>query len=213
MRSKLHFAWIKKHIEDTMYKTQEVRWFFPKPLAVDESILTSSGLSFRECEPRVDFYLAHVDANLGIKIRESKVEVKEQRGRQQRFMFDKSVTGYRQDWVKWSFTLKESDDVINTIYRGHSHWLRVEKAIISLKIYRQNGTTNVSSALEETPPGCQVDYTRVTIRNRHWFTLGLECFGDAPMLADRDWLHGIFGGMRLSAQSSMSYPEFLSRFY
>ena len=57
--------------------------------------------------------------------------------------------------------------------------------------------------------GCQLEYTRIDIEDKSWYTLGLEWFGRPWLELEPEILAGILGNSSLGSEQSKSYPQFL----
>ena len=64
--------------------------------------------------------------------------------------------------------------------------------------------------LDEYPSfGCQIEYTRLKIKDEVKFTFALEWFGEEELNFDLSLLSEILGKHELQTEDSMGYAEFL----
>ena len=57
--------------------------------------------------------------------------------------------------------------------------------------------------------GCQVEYTRILIDEKIWYTFGLEWFGEPWLELNPEVFMEILVGTRLQSQNTQSYPQFI----
>lgn len=198
-----------------MYKSKEIRWFSHLE---DEAMINwfeENGFSFENANARTDYYLPLRDQNdIGIKLREGNIEIKQLISRSEKEKLAKSVKGHFEHYIKWSFTSAEEDPLFQEIIEEEKyHWLAVRKERIGFKLKENKNGSIIRVKMDEYPDyGCQVEYTRLKIKDDLWYTLGLEWFGDKDLKFDFSLLKNIFGNDPLKAENSMGYAEFLNRF-
>jgi hypothetical protein len=215
-----------------MQSSYEMRWFCQAvPDAVAQWV-ESKGYHFAAGTPsRIDHYLPlPAKKQVGVKLREGNVEIKhliQSTGR--RSFIDGHVAGRIQHWQKWSFNLAEADALSKAIINDNQHdWLPVQKERLGWKYkFTKSGREQGEIDIREfTPEGCQVEFTRVVINNKIWYTFGLESFSEAgkekPHLrrgaklafdALEQWHkdHPTAPEVRLSYADNLSYPDFVER--
>jgi hypothetical protein len=217
-----------------MQSSFEIRWFF---LALPDAVsmwFESKGFHFSSSNPvRVDHYLPlPAKKAMGIKLREGNVEIKHLLKSTGRRGFENGrITGKIQHWVKWSFDLADADPLSHAIIRDNKHdWIAVQKERLGFKYKftksgREQGEIDI---LDMTPEGCLVEFTRLIINNKIYYTFGLESFSEAgkekqhlrrgaklafESLTHWNVTHGTtIPEVRLSLADNMSYPDFLERF-
>lgn len=198
-----------------MYKSKEIRWFSNSEDEAISKWFEENGFSFENANARTDYYLPLKDQDdTGIKLREGNIEIKQLISRSEKEKLVKSVKGYFENYIKWSFTSAEDDPLFREIIEEEKyHWLGVRKERIGFKLKEnQNGSIIRVKMDEYLEYGCQVEYTRLKIKNELWYTLGLEWFGDKELKFDFSLLNKIFGNQRLKGKNSMGYAKFLNRF-
>ena len=209
------------------YDTLEVRWFFDGSLAEAApeveawfSRVTPHGIegNRHSCSwPaawRRDRYLTLAGAeDMGVKLREGRLEFK---GRVDTFgaeRFADRVRGVTERWMKWSHSIgTRPDDAMSVVL--------VEKRRILRRLNLAGGTlVEIPSGPSTTDPAVDFELTRIRFAGSptetHW-SLAFEAF---PYDSG---LHGVFNRIvgdllaewpleALSAESSMSYPAWLSQ--
>jgi len=198
-----------------MYKSKEIRWF---SRTEDQSIsrwFEENGFTFENSDARTDYYLPLRNQNgIGIKLREGNIEIKQLISRSHKEKLAKSVKGYFEHYIKWSFTSAEEDPLFDEIIKEEKYsWLAVKKERIGFKLKENQNGSIIRVKMDEYPEfGCQVEYTRLKVKDELWYTLGLEWFGEKELKFDFSLLSKIFGDQQLEEENSMGYAAFLDRF-
>ena len=217
-----------------MQSSFEMRWFFQAMPDAVAMWFESKGFHFSSSHPtRVDHYLPlSAKKAMGIKLREGNVEIKHLIKSTGRRAFENGrISGKIQQWTKWSFNLAEGDELSNAIIRDNKYdWIAVQKERLGFKYKftksgREQGEIDIRDI---TPEGCQVEFTRLIINNKIYYTFGLESFSEAgkekqhlrrgTKLAFESLTHWnatsgtVIPEVRLGMGDNMSYPEFLERF-
>ncbi|PTX42869.1 hypothetical protein C8P64_1391 [Christiangramia gaetbulicola] len=198
-----------------MYNSKEIRWFYKTEPESIRNWFEENGYIFENTEARTDYYLPLKDKNdLSIKLRENNIEVKQRTGRSENADLTDSIQGYFEDYTKWSFSSAEDDSLFHEITEKEKFsWLPVKKERIGFKLKKDDHDKIVRVALEEFPPyGCQLEYTRVKVKDEIWYSFALEWFGDQELEFDLSILDEIIGEHKLEASDSMGYAEFLNKF-
>jgi hypothetical protein len=209
------------------YATLEVRWFFDGSLAEAAPEVESRFGADRTQESegnrralswpatwRKDLYLILPGAeDMGVKLREGRLEIK---GRVDTFgseRFADRVPGVTERWMKWSHAIgTRPDDAMSVVL--------VEKQRILRRVSLAGGTLVEIPSGQSTPdPAVDFELTRIRFAGSptetHW-SIAFEAFPCGPDL------HGVFKRTVddllgewplevLSAESSMSYPAWLSQ--
>lgn len=212
-----------------MLTSCEVRWFFPQPPVLLTDWFGRRGYSFQAdgAPLRCDFYLrpAPRRRDLGIKLREGSIEIKERTRNYGIRHFGDHTSGRMEQWRKWSFRLAATreggtEEVLHITrqYGDSGDWIPVwkERLLVLLEIQEERRVV-----LSDVPPfalkeGCGIELTRVQIPGEIWYTFGMEAFSAADrtrhnLLLTMDTLLAEMPDLHLSAQESKSYPAFLSR--
>ncbi len=178
----------------TPYRTHEVRWFWPGPIAGEVEAWFGRLGPAVEPESRTDRYLAPTSDALGVKLREGNVEAKRREG---------TVGGLAaggaeaeiEAWAKWSFDLVDApvpDD----------GWVVVKKT------RRQRVRQTAGAA-------CALELATLEVAGETWTSICLEAHGpdaDARRAAleagARAWLDRP-DAPALSPDAARSYPAWL----
>ncbi|MGA8855351.1 MAG: hypothetical protein WB492_14350 [Christiangramia sp.] len=198
-----------------MFKSKEIRWFSNTEDQGISKWFEENGYIFENSEPRTDYYLPLKDQeDLGIKLREGNIEIKQRMSRSEKEKLVKRVKGYFEHYIKWSFTSTEEDILIQEINEEEKYkWLAVRKERIGYKLKENQNGSIIRIKMDEYPDyGCQVEYTRLKIKDELWYTLALEWFGDKELQFDLSILNQMLDQNQLKAKNSMGYAEFLNRF-
>ncbi len=196
-----------------MFKSEEIRWFSQ---AKDEQVskwFNALGLFFASTVPRRDFYLPLSDKeDMGIKLREDKIEVKHRKNAPKLTKLTDDTEGYLENWVKWSFGVKEDDRLSRAIIEEKKYdWIEVYKERMGVKLIAgENGKINLLNIKELIPSGCQIEYTRILVKGQEWFTFGLEWFGDEYLELEPSLKSEVLGNTILKKEKSMGYGGFLN---
>jgi hypothetical protein len=200
-----------------MYPTMEMRWFWPDclPLVVHQWFdhQMPSPPSERE-----DWYLCLPDTvNLGIKVREGKLEIKKRLIDRGIVSINDRVEGQLEQWVKWGF---ESSSVID-FTRPSDTWLSVKKArqqqtyILTNtdQIERLEADTDISTTVTQ---GCNLERVELSVFDQSWVSIGFEAFGHEASVEQtlkRTISHLLKQAEfpSLTSENSCSYPKWLKQ--
>jgi hypothetical protein len=215
-----------------MYQTHEVRWFMEEPIESLVNWFDKKGHNWKNIIPRTDYYLPLTALKgMGIKLREGNIEIKKLiRQSKKRTFIPNVIEGKMQHWTKSSFDLSSMDKLSNEIIREKKYdWIEVKKERMgySYEFTATGRLTEEKSLEQEFPEGCQVEYTRITMHNTSFYTLGFEAFSNADRhkqnlaagtklmikdLIDYGALRGeSFPLFTLPNEKSMGYPDFLEK--
>ncbi len=165
-----------------MYPSYEARWFFSDPPEGLIAWFASRNMVFYgpKAAKRVDHYLL-IDGgtNIGIKLREGNIEAKHLvNSLGERQFPELDIKGTVEYWIKWSFTLDGADEQSQDIIKeGRPHWIDVAKERMAyIYHFREDGEMKEAPLNEQVPEGCQVELTRLLIKNQNYHTFGLEAF-------------------------------------
>ena len=214
-----------------MFRSGEIRWFFPGTGPDAETRLIHSGPLAEQQAERVDRYLLLPDcATVGVKFRDGNFEVKAQVTPPERVSYGPGIAGFRSTWVKWSRAAAN----LPVVYDPAS----ADEAWVFVRKRRTVGLLSLESAVPTEVPvggpwleaGCQVEQTGIDVlpyqgpgdapsgreweAAQGWYSVAFEAFG-APdrLLQNLDVAVGHVidrqPGLRLGAVDSMSYPEWL----
>ena len=194
--------------------TREVRWFDRGEIPPELQSWFDRLGEKQVQPPRVDLYLAGMDASVGIKLREGLLEIKprlEDFGIQ---MFLTGVAGRVGNWSKWSFSLADGD------WPGSeaAHWIPVEKVRQIFYFRFDHGEIALSKPGEIPESGGGLELTAVSLAGEErWWTLGFEVIGPQEEQGEilTRLVRHVFdrqSSPMLSVEKSLSYPEWLEEF-
>ncbi|MDQ3290568.1 MAG: hypothetical protein M3Q05_04690 [Bacteroidota bacterium] len=173
-----------------MVYSAEIRWFFKSltEVSVIENWFKAQQKYFSEQWDRTDIYLWQPDLEKhSVKIREGKVEVKVLSKDRGVVIIDPANSGISNNWVKYSFELKETDTENNALLKQFSQptdkpdksiWVRVDKERLLVKyaLHAPNDSLSLIPENEWPDEGCGVELTRIKINQQEYYTFGLEAF-------------------------------------
>lgn len=196
-----------------MFKSKEIRWFSQTENSSISKWFEENSYIFENTIPRKDFYLPLQEKeDIGIKLREGSIEIKHRTERSEKEKLLSRAEGYFEKYIKWSFTSAEEDSLYQEIVEEEKYdWVGVSKERLAFKLKKDpdEGIVRVK-ADEFIPSGCQIEYTRVKLKDEVWFTFGIEWFGDEELNFDLSLIDEILGETDLKAENSMGYAEFLN---
>ena len=195
-----------------MFSTKEIRWFFHTEVQSISNWFEENGYTFENTEARTDYYLTVIEKeDIGIKLRENNIEVKHRTKRSEKEKLTNQAEGYFEKYVKWSFSSAEDDSLTHEITKEEKYdWLPVRKERLGFKLKKDVHGNIIRVGLDEYPSfGCQIEYTRLKIKDEVKFTFALEWFGEEELNFDLSLLSEILGKHELQTEDSMGYAEFL----
>lgn len=208
-----------------MFHTVEVRWFGNGDLPgtvrswFNQCPGEASGL-----DQRTDTYLlTHVD-NIGIKIREGRLEIKFRTRRLGEQPFHPNLAGMIEHWTKVSFDDEMGFRSAGALGNFDTQWLDVKKARqVRHYTQRQSGdivpfntnTESYSPTQLDIDVGCSLEITEIQVSKGKWWSLGVEAFGpdkgrEEILIAATNFLGRTYYAPPLAFQDSFSYPSWLA---
>ncbi|MFQ5700556.1 MAG: hypothetical protein ACE5HU_01780 [Acidobacteriota bacterium] len=206
------------------WRTLELRWFVAGsiPPAVERWFVADERfdhpLTSPEREERIDCYLIPFGAHdLGVKLREGRLEIKRRIGSHRILRVNDVVRGVPEAWAKWMW--RHSGGCPTG--RGDWEWgefrAEVSKVRWRRRLHlRHDADPPIASDHPET--GFTVDLTQVVLERRPWWTLSFHVnsdFLDDPVATLREaasWTLERFpdgAGVSLRSENSFSYPVWL----
>jgi hypothetical protein len=212
-----------------MIQSCEVRWFLTSAPETATTWFERRGHHFSNDDQqpgRFDFYLISktMRNDLGIKLREGSVEIKERVADFGAHTFGNLAEGRVEAWRKWSFKLAHTreggtDEALHiTRQDGHSgDWMPVgkERLLVMLEIGEEGRVLLSDAPAFSLQEGCGVELTKVRLPDRVCYTFALEAFSQAgqeyPNLKRAmDSMTAEIPDLKLLLSESMGYPEFLN---
>lgn len=199
-----------------MGKSKEIRWFTRHENETITKWFARQGLSFSSVPARKDYYLVALkNDDVFPKLREDRIEIKHRIGASQIYHLTTHAMGYFEEFVKWSFRLHQNDELAASIKRSDAfagEWLEVRKARMGVKLTRDsNHTMKVHDIREIMDSGCQVEYTRITVKGQVWYSFNLEWFGNEFLELEPAFFDELLGSSVLRLEDSLGYGAFLHR--
>lgn len=214
-----------------MFRSGEIRWFFPGSLPAGPVYDLVSGKQSEEQPERVDRYLVLPGCTTtGVKFREGRFEIKAQTSAPEPVDYGNKVGGRRGTWVKWSCACGDLFDHC-AAPQDDDAWAFVRKRR-TVRLVSLEGKSPVDTAVggPSLRAGCLVERTAIEAvicdgtggvpagpdweRARTFHSVAFEAFGEEGQLLgnlDRAVRYVVDAqpGLRLSATDSKSYPEWL----
>lgn len=193
-----------------MFKTTELRWFSDKPQFGPIDWFRTHGLSFESIKPRTDSYLPLKLNSMNVKLREGNLEIKHRIGHPFTTQLAPNVSGIREEWVKWSFSV-ENDRLASDILDTNKYqWVDVTKSRMAVQLTQApDGSSFILPINQYVSSACQIEYTKVRLHDSTYFTFGLEWFENQFVELKESLLKDICQNDDFSTSNSMSYPGFL----
>ncbi|MBM1105893.1 hypothetical protein JQC67_07075 [Aurantibacter crassamenti] len=194
-----------------MYNTKEIRWFSSRPSSFIMDWFNKQGLTFDSVNQRNDIYLNIKNESVGIKLRDGHLEIKHRIGKPTTVKLTNTIKGHFKEWNKWRIKADETDSVFSELaVKNHQEWIAKKKERIGLKLYSDKGSLKTTSIDWQGDFGCQIEYSRIHIKDKTWYTFGLEWFGHEFLNLDSTLISEITGETNFRLRQSMGYPTFLS---
>ncbi|MFS4418212.1 hypothetical protein [Maribacter sp. 2307ULW6-5] len=193
-----------------MQSTREIRWFFTE----NREHLAHWFRSRHQNAPawETHTYLNTGHANLGIKLRDQRVEVKQLKGNRAKGRLANRVWGCFENYVKWSLPLEKNGFSDTIAYQEPEGWTKVKKQRWRLWLGPENGDTLLHSSAQLSS-GCQLEYAVVTINDETWYSFGLEWFGPTFPHVPEPLISDMVGNVEFNTAQSKGYAAFLSKYF
>lgn len=201
-----------------MLMTSEVRWFVPgtPPEAIAHWFENRCpGEPVGTPESREDLYLSVPGCDyLNIKLRQERLEIKWRQAECGEIRFSDRSRGYLEKWQKCICEDLNPQIPGNGVASGT--WVPVRKTR-SQRTYQFLGdSVQPIPGDRRVAQGCTVELTHIQIRNRYWWSLGLEAFGEPDKLIENLQTTARFiwesfpNDSILSIQDSFAYPKLVA---
>jgi hypothetical protein len=206
-----------------MQPSMELRWFLQGTIPVEiEKWFNNAPVAPKDEGERYDGYLILPDhADLSVKLRnQQKFEIKKRIadfGIKALDTGEGRTEGRVEQWVKWSFSLEANSQGQPDTSELNGFWVVVCKLRRQIKYkVAEDGSVEAIDASTRVDQGCYLELTQIWARNKPWWSLGFEAFGEMDtvehnlqltlnhVLAERDF-------PPMEAAHSFAYPEWLQR--
>ncbi len=197
-----------------MLESTEIRWFFKGSIPSNVSKILAE-TSPDVYESRTDYYLFVQGCdNVGIKIRNSRLEIKWRRDVQPYDVDKLNISGNIERWKRWEWTNKTTSIEIEQLTNGDdvNSWVKVDKKRIQNKFnFRDN-------ILVAVPPGelysdFAVEVTELKSNGKSWWTIGFDSFTKQDLSFFDQIIETcpiLQAGVDLIKEWSFGYPHWLS---
>lgn len=199
-----------------MQKSIETRWFFQGTAPPEVVQWFSTALAMVQT-PRVDTYL-HTPGtpDLGIKLREGRIEIKQRVKQLGSHTFHPHVTGVAESWNKWGFPINSVDTAVGM---EPTAWIPVVKER-TLRQYQiiSAGRIRAIPAWLFPLQRSSIELTNILLNDTPWWSLGFEAIGTdidlfTPLQTTAALAFKASGFPPLSAEHSYSYPKWIDMNY
>jgi hypothetical protein len=222
---------------DNLERSVEVRWFLKgsapeevKKWFITEPTTDILGGPMKPADPRTDHYLlAFEGPHISPKFREGKVEVKVLGKSKDVSVINGQVVGKIEEWLKWNWrytceNTKAGQGLDEKIGRGIATWtderlqVEVRKERAERRFQKQSdGSFQPVAKIPKNGSGVKAEVTELQIAKELWWTVAVEVLGkdSSPFETLQQGMTFVFkeypDGLQLTKETSMSYPEWLSR--
>ncbi|TVP39717.1 hypothetical protein [Candidatus Nitrosocosmicus arcticus] len=197
-----------------MLESTEIRWFFKGSVPSNISKILAE-TSPDVYESRTDYYLFVQGCdNIGIKIRNSRLEIKWRRDVQPYDVDKLNISGNIERWKRWEWTNKTASTEIEQLTNGGdvNPWIKVDKNRIQKKFDLRDDIL-VAVPLGELHSDFAMEVTELKSNGKSWWTIGFDSF----TVQDRSFFDQIIetclilpAGVDLKKEWSFGYPHWLS---
>ena len=169
-----------------MFPTAEVRWFYEGTVPLEVLDWFHQGELMPIVQPhRLDYYLAHTDDSLGIKLREGMIEIKQRHRGYGMIRLHDRVSGVVEHWRKWGFKLADLDGNFPWIATADSSWIGVHKdRKVRQYLVDHNRQVVALPSIGYPEQGCNLELTAISIKGETWWSLCFESFGDEDTICE-----------------------------
>jgi len=197
--------------------SRELRWFSREREPEIEKWFHLKGSTFGKQKERFDYYLdMYPLENVSYKIREGRSEIKQQLALKSSSFHKRNFHGKVENWVKWSLDLKNSPSEPNKIFAGiKKEFIKTKKKRL-LVIFEVKPNGDIINTKNDNYPaeGCQVEYTKLWLKQEVWYSFAFEAFG-TPLNLKRNlervskYVVDLLPRTKCINKNSYSYARFL----
>jgi hypothetical protein len=199
-----------------MQKSVETRWFYPGTIPAQVVLWFQDGLAMSE-PSRIDTYL-HTPGvrDLGIKLREGRIEIKQRTGIFGLNTFHPRATGMVESWHKWSFLLNAADAETDM---QTGFWIPVSKERMTRRYHiMPDGSLRAIPAWLFPLQRSSIEIANIILAGAAWWSFGLEVIGtDADLVKVLQTTAALVfkksGFTDFRGEESYSYPQWLDLRY
>jgi len=191
----------------------ELRWFFEGPLP-DEISEWCLKKGFLKERTRTDTYLLFPSSDLGVKLRDGKLQIKYLISAEEFHSEDHEISGKMETWRKSSLPLK--DPSTNPFQDVEGPQIAVEKERDSRR-YEVDPTKGIVTPSDKrVAQGIMIEVTKLTIEGIQWWTLAFDALGEKQKECLQLGVTSVlkdYPGPKPQKEKSFSYPKWLSIIY
>jgi hypothetical protein len=202
-----------------MFVSHELRWFYPGNLPENIQLWFQHHClldSLKSPETREDVYLYSPGCDyLGIKLRQGRLEVKWRQAELGVMDLGELVTGKAEKWGKWLCEDSKGESFQPAMVLGNPSWVTVQKVRYS-QLFQVLGDFSVQAVAtnERLDNGCSVEITNLTVREKAWWSLAFEAFGEDSQMqenlqATASSVFQTYQSSQLAIANSYAYPHWL----
>jgi hypothetical protein len=186
-----------------MELSAEMRWFWPGTSNDAVFRALAERLGFGPAQTRTDHYLSFPVPELGVKLREGRLEIQQRVGSRA----DTNWQGVIEHWAKWGA------DAAPENLRGNGTWRTVRKSRRLLVLVPGGSGLVVAPAGADPGEGCNVELTELEMDGTRAWSLGFEAYGTLgreQLLESALQRHASdLSSIKVSIAQSMGYPAWL----
>jgi hypothetical protein len=200
-----------------MLETIEIRWFYKGeiPNKLYERF-SNSKLQIKP-ELRTDYYLLIENCDsLGIKLRNSRLEIKWLKKRERVNMLEKDIGGNQERWIRWEWNDTDSfNEILGFIQINKDNpWVKIDKKRIQKKFGIFDNSL-VEIPQENIHFDFSMELTQLKVYESFWWSIGLDSFQgkyDVHFLEQliEQYIDEQFW-KDLKSTSSYGYPQWISK--
>ena len=161
-----------------MLESVEIRWFLQGRMPDNlYSIFDDSDIQSK-WEIRSDYYLLIEDSgNIGIKLRNSRLELKWLKKSNNFTLPQLNVDGKIEYWVRWEWDdTKSFNDILQFIHLNKDNpWIKVDKSRFQKK-FKIHGDSLVDVSSESIHFDYAIEITQLKIYEQSWWSIGFDSF-------------------------------------
>jgi hypothetical protein len=160
-----------------MLKSTEIRWFFEGKIPINVTkILKEASLDISE--NRIEHYLLVQGCdNIGIKIRNSRLEIKRRQDVQPYYLSKLNISGNIERWERWEWNDKTAcTEIEQLIYKDDKNpWIKVDKKRWQKKFtVRDNDLILLPS--QQLYSDFAMEITKLKLNKKSYWTVGFDSF-------------------------------------
>ena len=200
-----------------MLESIEIRWFYRGHVPNRLHELFSNSNLQTEPESRTDYYLLIGNCdNLGIKLRNSRLEIKWLKKREHFDLPEKNIEGKQERWIRWEWNDTNSfNEVLRFIQVNKDNpWVKIDKKRVQKKFsIIDNSLVEISG--ENIHFDFSIELTQLKVYEHPWWSFGIDTFQNKNIVHFFIQLFEQYSDeefrKNLKSTSSYGYPEWISK--